>query len=1064
MTRAIPFVILALATLGVARAAYSLWRQGAFEPFKIRWRGASWLMRGLVLALVLTAVAYGSDKILGGHIGEGMRTLGGAVASLCTNVFTFAERQTGYAASAVRTNETHDLAMPAEAQMAERIARRGAHNDGFWFFDAYTNRLAHDGLDLGNPVWVHTDGTLTVRSPAPGLPIQELAQTAAYSNITVYAPLQSSYGFLPANKWPDFMPSLIWTAITDRGSRVVTWEGARLNRDVSQPVSFQAEFHESGEVTYRYDTFPTNGVATGVFRNGTALAFNPTDPQSFRDFLGFQDLPEYATLQPFNISTLQLSYIGDLGDGSGDTDEDGLTDWEEVKRHHTDPRKTDTDGDGLADGYEVQNGTDPLNPDTDCDGIPDGQIPSEWHDNPLWANSTNANFTVRIEGASASDRVVVNVDGFAFFLEGTNAASIHLAEGVAYDVGYVSSDGRAHSLEAVFADLAPVGPPLRGAEAEEYRWYVDDPDGVLSGGRRARGGLTVAIVSLRLVARESPCVHAGDGCVFDVTMSPDIWRRVKDDADLDVLVLQDDGSLFLPVPDEPGAYADGTLVLGHPHFREGGILRHATAHRCTGWYGEVCPICGTIHDDDNHCDHDPGCGAGHSPPDSCTCAPIQVPLNCDDDDDDGTEDRHQAALATDEDDLVSFSPIRAHGGQCCCDEVSYSVRITGVSGNLRLWDGDSQIGTGGVSDGGSLRVEGVATNAANETSHISYAVLDKDGETITTITRKFVVTQSVSFVFDPGSVAADGAVVVVKRSTDPVRINNSSFSVETAGIAAGAYRLVSDKTKFHLNNMTSLAASLPSGSSGNFEIYGDTPSSSMFDAELSLKTVEGTTLCTTNITVLWVEISMRCGQDDPFSADNGRMAFPNNTLSLGKQVYLPQYVITNGMSALTAGGIGNVVEIVGAVHPADFSDNVSFARDSIDEYVAAFTSSGLLIETISSIHGNTRGPEPFGNDPTFAEFQDRDPHPNGKVFDIDTPGFPLIYVSRYSLGTLIAVRYNFLQYANFSGRRCSDDFAWHSKTTIRREESAGIPCFNFFTRPSFPDDNSCGSGHSTTAP
>ena len=32
------------------------------------------------------------------------------------------------------------------------------------------------------------------------------------SNITVYAPLQGSYGFLPASKWPDFMPSLIWTA------------------------------------------------------------------------------------------------------------------------------------------------------------------------------------------------------------------------------------------------------------------------------------------------------------------------------------------------------------------------------------------------------------------------------------------------------------------------------------------------------------------------------------------------------------------------------------------------------------------------------------------------------------------------------------------------------------------------------------------------------------------------------------------------------------------------------------------------------------------------------------
>ena len=132
MKHILPALILALATLGVARAAYSLWRQGALAPVLNWWRGASRLMRGLVLALVLTAVAYGSDKILGAHIGEGMRMLGGTVASLCTNVFTSAERQTGYAASDVRTNETHDLTMPADAQMAESIARRGAHRNRTW--------------------------------------------------------------------------------------------------------------------------------------------------------------------------------------------------------------------------------------------------------------------------------------------------------------------------------------------------------------------------------------------------------------------------------------------------------------------------------------------------------------------------------------------------------------------------------------------------------------------------------------------------------------------------------------------------------------------------------------------------------------------------------------------------------------------------------------------------------------------------------------------------------------------------------------------------------------------
>ena len=99
MKHLFPNLILLLAALGVVAIARAQHRRGVYAPLAAWWRGASRLMRGLVLALVLTAVAYGSDKILGGHIGEGMRMLGGAVTSLCTNMFTTAERQTGYAAS-----------------------------------------------------------------------------------------------------------------------------------------------------------------------------------------------------------------------------------------------------------------------------------------------------------------------------------------------------------------------------------------------------------------------------------------------------------------------------------------------------------------------------------------------------------------------------------------------------------------------------------------------------------------------------------------------------------------------------------------------------------------------------------------------------------------------------------------------------------------------------------------------------------------------------------------------------------------------------------------------------
>ena len=55
-----------------------------------------------------------------------------------------------------------------------------------------------------------------------------------------------------------------------------------------------------------------------------------------------------------------------------DTDNDQLTDGAEVLDHNTDPLKADTDDDQLRDGDEITLGTDPRNPDTDNDGLLDG--------------------------------------------------------------------------------------------------------------------------------------------------------------------------------------------------------------------------------------------------------------------------------------------------------------------------------------------------------------------------------------------------------------------------------------------------------------------------------------------------------------------------------------------------------------------------------------------------------------------------------------------------------------------------------------------------------------------
>lgn len=55
-----------------------------------------------------------------------------------------------------------------------------------------------------------------------------------------------------------------------------------------------------------------------------------------------------------------------------DSDDDGLSDGDEVLKYHTDPSRLDTDRDGSYDGEEIAAETKPLDPDSDDDGLEDG--------------------------------------------------------------------------------------------------------------------------------------------------------------------------------------------------------------------------------------------------------------------------------------------------------------------------------------------------------------------------------------------------------------------------------------------------------------------------------------------------------------------------------------------------------------------------------------------------------------------------------------------------------------------------------------------------------------------
>jgi hypothetical protein len=55
-----------------------------------------------------------------------------------------------------------------------------------------------------------------------------------------------------------------------------------------------------------------------------------------------------------------------------DTDDDGLSDGDEVRLYFTMPTNPDSDGDGLLDSFEVTTGTLPYDADSDDDGYQDG--------------------------------------------------------------------------------------------------------------------------------------------------------------------------------------------------------------------------------------------------------------------------------------------------------------------------------------------------------------------------------------------------------------------------------------------------------------------------------------------------------------------------------------------------------------------------------------------------------------------------------------------------------------------------------------------------------------------
>ena len=405
----------ALMALWGTAGAVALGRQAAKSPAARELAAAVRRMnlaaKGALVAGLLGAVAIGGTKP-GGTNGPANRLLLPVAGTPVTNTPPFALVE-------VRTNGVALVSASTNAVVSESVLRRGTNEGGEWieteepFFRWGTNPVSRV---FASPS-VLSFGTM--RHPALGAAIPD--GTSAESLVALRTPL----GLAPEANWTQLSsPSRFWHEETAFG-RVFTWENSLVDRATDRPATIQIETRCDGDFAFRYDfsaAAPTNGyfagpaavealgVRGGVTNAATVYRVNGApvpDGMSVADFLAAP------------VLELRWKNVADLGDLSGDTDGDGLADWDEIFLYDTDPVQSDTDHDGLSDGSELVLGYSPSGYDMDDDGLVDGIDPNPlvWSGDgfgtsPLWvqcafgnAAEINAegydNYVLRITGGSA---------------------------------------------------------------------------------------------------------------------------------------------------------------------------------------------------------------------------------------------------------------------------------------------------------------------------------------------------------------------------------------------------------------------------------------------------------------------------------------------------------------------------------------------------------------------------------------------------------------------------------------------------------------------------------------
>ena len=335
-----------------------------------KWRALVTLGAIIPVVCGVKAVCFGSNKA---PSGTNAPPLGGLMmcaprrfaAPPVESITGFSEGQIAAKAAFVstRTNEVWDFSPPDGATIVERWKKHGA---------------ARQRLPLGcehpldGPMMIDTFGRLTTQH-------------------RTFAPLGVQVGMVPESNWAMIgRESLAWWMVTASNTSVVCWQNALLNRDTNTPVSIQAEFFDNGRFEYRYDLSAAGAEATNI----VARVSTTNGEETVRLDAGVTSVRGWL-LGPDDGHTL-------------DKDGDGISTYDEIFIHGTDPELPDSDGDGKSDGEEIASGEDPLVSD-----VSDAEIRAR-----IAGGATNETVVI-VGGVLESTKLW---DGFALHSDvGTNA-------------------------------------------------------------------------------------------------------------------------------------------------------------------------------------------------------------------------------------------------------------------------------------------------------------------------------------------------------------------------------------------------------------------------------------------------------------------------------------------------------------------------------------------------------------------------------------------------------------------------------------------------------------------